>query len=216
MRIYRSLLARRQPAHAWGFGGGRSWTGRGACSWWARRPSPALAVVGSSPGKAWRSWRRRLVCPRAGTPASGFAAAAPALACGANAWWKSSAATQNHSLLANCCLHDGPDFGLMRVWAGGKAEIGKAESRNRKTESPAISGCSLPRMRLKDYGVKCRERLAKSRRWRSVEMAPILPMMAESGTDWRKLRRMSEGPVSPLRPKSASVAETCSSNPSTN
>src|ERR1019366_5394258 len=48
-RSYWSLLARRQPAHAWGFGAERSWTGRGACSWWARRPSPALAVVGSSP-----------------------------------------------------------------------------------------------------------------------------------------------------------------------
>ena len=46
---------------------------------------PALAVVGSGPGKSRRSWRRCLVCPRGGTPASRFAAAAPALACGANA-----------------------------------------------------------------------------------------------------------------------------------
>ena len=79
-----------------------------------------------------------------------------------------------------------------------------------------VSGCFLPRTSLDGYGAKCRERLINSRRWRSAEMAPILPMMAESGTDWRKLSRMMEGPVSPLRPKSGSVAETCSSNPLTN
>ena len=43
-------------------------------------------------------------------------------------------------------------------------------------------------------------------------MAPILPMMAESGTACRKLNRIIEGPVSPLRPKSGSGAKTCSSN----
>jgi hypothetical protein len=37
----------------------------------------------------------------------------------------------------------------------------------------AACGTFLPRMRSEGYGVKCRERLAKNRRWRSAEMAPM-------------------------------------------
>jgi hypothetical protein len=46
-----------------------------------------------------------LVCPRACTPASGFAAAAPVLACGANAWGKDSASSAEVLMLSRAGSH---------------------------------------------------------------------------------------------------------------
>jgi hypothetical protein len=56
-------------------------------SYYSLPATPRLSCYGRTP------FLSCLVCPRAGTPASGFAAAVPALACGANAGSEDSAAT---------------------------------------------------------------------------------------------------------------------------
>ena len=77
-------------------------------------PKPGFRGCWVRPGPGMAELEACLVCPRAGTPASGFAAAAPALACGANAGVLTSGSAQAGGSVAGLRVRAGPL--LVRFW----------------------------------------------------------------------------------------------------